>query len=585
MSVFSFEQRVERLTGKPRQLLILIRHFFDRLFQNEIFPFEEQMKEKLIIALVLLALLGGNISVCVFGRYGMMEKYLFLLYDPGTWVDKCFFIAFFMIVLAIIVVLDWDILFPDQKDVLNIMPLPVRAMTVFQAKFISFLILIGLYTTAVNSISTLVVSFFLPQLRSWHFGFMIRYAAAHVVSTTAAFIFTFFLLSLINGVFLLILSPRIYRRLSLFLRFWLLIGLVFLMMVLLVNSFIMPDMFGWLGRVLDRGTGVELYFPPLWFTGLYEWLLGSRNPVMEFGAWAAIASVLLLPLLYFGLLALTYRRHLGKGAEEASSRKPFARFRQAASLIFQDLALRDGAQRAVYYFFVRTFRSSPRHRIRIAAFLALGIGLSIISLLNSGISSLRSFSTRDINVLSVQLILYLFLLIGLRSAAGVPIAPEANWIFKLTETRASRHYLVGMKKAMTARTIVPIAIIVFILYARAWGVGKAALHSAFGFAWALILLEVLFWGYSKIPFCCLTAPGKTKIYWYWSVYGLGVLLFIRGLSALEREMFGNLMLFVPFFGFIAVSLTALWAYQRIFSDKNRRIIYEDEPERILLSLE
>jgi hypothetical protein len=44
----TFDALSTRLSGKPRQLLVLSRHFFNRLLQNEVIPFEEQMKEKLI---------------------------------------------------------------------------------------------------------------------------------------------------------------------------------------------------------------------------------------------------------------------------------------------------------------------------------------------------------------------------------------------------------------------------------------------------------------------------------------------------------------------------------------------------------
>jgi hypothetical protein len=572
-----------RLSGRPRQLLVLTRHFFNRLFQNEVFPFEEQMKEKLIAALVMLGVLGGHIAVSLFGKYGMLEKYIFSTEDPGSWVDKCYFIAFFMTLLAFIVVLDWDFIFPDRRDALNLLTLPIRAGTLFLAKFLSFTVLILLFTAAVNALSVAVVSYFLAQFRSHSFGFLLQYAAAHLLSTTAAFAFTFFLISLLIAGLLLLLSPRLYRRVSLVIRFALLVALVFLLMMFLLNSFLIPDMFAWLGRVLKSRSRLSLLFPPLWFTGLYERLLGNRDPAFGFGAAIAIASLLVLPPLYFGAMALTYRRYLRKSVEEVARYDPLRSIKSAASRAFQAVALRNSTQRAVYYFIVRTLRTSAIHRVKIAGYLALGIGLSLIFLFNSGVS-LRSLSVQNLNVLAVPLILSFFLLVSLRTAVNTPLTAEANWIFKMTEVESRRHYFVGMKKALVIRMLLPLFVLLFFAYSYSWGWKRAALHTAYGFGSALVLLEVLFWKYSKIPFSCISMPGQAKVHLYWVFYGLGFLFYTQGLSALERSLFWSRGNFTPYFVIIAILLAFLWTYQNIFIYPRLRIVYEDKPEELMISL-
>jgi hypothetical protein len=579
----SFEGLVARLSGRPRQLLVLTRHFFNRLFQNEVFPFEEQMKEKLIAGLVMLGVLGGHIAVSLFGKYGMLEKYIFLTEDPGSWVDKCYFIAFFMTLLAFIVVLEWDLMFLDRPDALHLLLLPIRAGTLFLAKLLSFTILILLFTAAVNALSVAVVSYFLAQFRSHSLGFLLRYAGAHLLSTTAAFAFTFFFISLLIAGLLLLLSSRLYRRVSLVIRFSLLVALVFLLMMFLLNSFLIPDMFAWLGRVLKSRSRLSLLFPPLWFTGLYEWLLGSRDPAFGFGAAIAIISLLVLPPLYFGAMALSYRRYLRKSAEEVAQRDPLRTIKNAASRAFQAVALRNSTQRAVYYFVIRTLQTSPIHRIKIAGYLALGMGLSLIFMFNSGIS-LRSLSAQNLNVLAIPLILSFFLLVGLRTAVNTPLTAEENWIFKMTEVESRRHYFVGMKKALAIRMLLPLFVLLFFAYSHAWGWKRAALHTAYGFSSALVLLEVLFWKYSKIPFSCISMPGQAKVHLYWIFYGLGFLSYTQGLAVLERGLFRSWGYFIPYFGIAAAFLAFLWTYQNIFIYARLRIVYEDKPEELMISL-
>jgi len=56
--MITFDRIAASLSGESKQALVLTRHFFNRLFQNDIFPFQEQMKEKLAVILAMIAALG-----------------------------------------------------------------------------------------------------------------------------------------------------------------------------------------------------------------------------------------------------------------------------------------------------------------------------------------------------------------------------------------------------------------------------------------------------------------------------------------------------------------------------------------------
>jgi hypothetical protein len=282
-------------------------------------------------------------------------------------------------------------------------------------------------------------------------------------------------------------------------------------------------------------------------------------------------------------MALSYRRYLRKSAEEVALHDPLLSIKSAAARAFQAAALRNPTQRAVYYFIVRTLQTSARHRLKIAGYLASAVGLSLILVFNSGIT-LRSLSSQNLNVLGVPLILSFFLLVGLRMAMEMPLAAEANWIFKMTEVESPRHYFVGMKKALVIRGLWPLFVLVFFAYSYSWGWKSAALHTAYGFGSELILLEVLFWKFSKIPFSCISMPGRTKVHLYWFFYGLGFLAYTRGLAALERGLFRSTGGIVAYFVIVAILLVLLRAYQNKFIHPRLRIVYEDKPEELLISL-
>jgi hypothetical protein len=80
-------------------------------------------------------------------------------------------------------------------------------------------------------------------------------------------------------------------------------------------------------------------------------------------------------------------------------------------------------------------------------------------------------------------------------------------------------------------------------------------------------------------------PRRFRVQFYWIFYAFGVLIYIWGLSLLERKLFfikGG----VPF-GIViaAVIFVALWTYQNRYVVRRVRIVYEDEPEKILTTLE
>jgi len=202
---------------RAEPFLVLTRHFFNRLFQNDIFPFKEQLQEKLIALLAILAAMGGAIANSIF------IKYMVAVPDYGkSGEERCYFLTLFMLVLAFAVVLEWDVVFLDKRDYSNLMPLPVRPQTVFFAKFTSFLVFIGLYTLAVNALAVFVVAIYLAQWKSKAIGAMLGYMLAHLLSAVAANFSVFFLIVLIQAMLLVLLSPAWFKRVSLLFRFVLL---------------------------------------------------------------------------------------------------------------------------------------------------------------------------------------------------------------------------------------------------------------------------------------------------------------------------------------------------------------------------
>ena len=572
----SFRAYVERLKARP--FPVLAGHFFNRLFQNDVFPFEDQMKQKLYVLLAMLASFGWLVTNALFSRYMFVP-------DAGeSWLEKCQFLSVFMVLMALVTLLEWDVLFLDKRDYANLMPLPVRLGTVFEAKFASLVFFVAVFSAAANALSVFGVAFFMPRWIDNSLGTLGYYMVVHVLSATAAFIFVFFLFVLIEAVLLAVLSARLFRRLSLLVRFVLVTACLFFLLMYTADPAARDGFFSMIASLKSRGSTAVLFYPPMWFVGLYETLLGRRDPLYVAGALLGVSAILVLGLTYFLGMGLSYRRHARRSLEVRTSVLHGRRARIGLSSFFSRFFLRDPTQRAVFQFFAGSLKKSSVHKIRLAGTLAVASGFILI-LLGAQRSVWRDPTPANLKLLGIPLILGFFLIIGMRNLVNVPISKEANWVFQITETERKRDYFIAAKKAMFVLVLLPLFIGIAMVFASAWGISDAILHALYGLACGLILSEILFWQYRKIPFTCATVPGKSRLETMWWAYVLGFSIGFSALSALEKSLFRAPVGFFWFFSAAGAVLFLAALAQRLFIYDKLTIVYEEEPEPVMISLQ
>ena len=575
--MITFDRIAASLSGEPKQALVLTRHFFNRLFQNDIFPFQEQMKEKLAVILAMIAALGWLMADA------LLLRYVFVADHGESWLEKCHFLAFFMVLLAFATLLEWDVIFLDKRDHSNLMVLPVRTRTLIYSKSVAMAVFIVFYTAAVCSLSFIVIAFVLPGWISNGLGTLALYFAAHVLSSLAAFTFVFLLFVAVQAILLLVLSPRLFKTISLVVRFGLAVVCIFLLMTIILNRNSTGNFFSSLAALKERGDVSILLFPPMWFAGIYESILGRHDPLYSSAVSIGIAAILILGLAYFLALALSYKRHVRKSLEVRSKSIPLKRAKDRLSAAFDAIVLKDSTQRAVFHFFGRTLRNSALHKVRLAGYLAFALGL-ILVFFGARRDSLRDLSPGNLNLLVVPLILAVFLLLGIRSIVNVPLAAESNWIFRLTERESRKPYFIGLKKAILCYALLPLFAVLFVFYAPAWGAWPALLHVLYGLAFALLLTQFLFWNFRKIPFSCVTVPGRARLQYLWLVYGLTFIFALSAFSSLERTLFKNPAAFLMYLGAAFGLVIGLDLYQRAFIYEKLRFLYEDKPDPVMVTL-
>jgi hypothetical protein len=199
-------------------------------------------------------------------------------------------------------------------------------------------------------------------------------------------------------------------------------------------------------------------------------------------------------------------------------------------------------------------------------------------------TDLTSPRTAGINVLGAPLVLGFFLLMSLRSVFNVPFAAEANWIFRATEREDRRPYYLAVKKLIAACFLLPFGIFTGLVYGRLWGMGPAILHALYSLVWAALFTEVLFWKYSRIPFACHVVPGKARLYSRWLPYSVIFFLIFGLLTALETALFKSVGKFVVCLAILAAIVAGLEIYQRRFVYSRLPLVFEEEPEPIMVTL-
>jgi hypothetical protein len=440
-----------------------------------------------------------------------------------------------------------------------------------------------MFYLVVNSLSTILFWFYLAQWKSSSIFYGLRFMLVHWISAFASSFFVFFIFGFFMGVLISILGYRIFNQISAFLRPVLIVFFVFMLVFFIaesVGSFLLFSDF----LQLKESNSLFLYlFPPMWFTGLYEVLTGNRDSLFLALSVFAVFAFILSPLAFYLTGTLGYGRYITKMQEEKKKTMHLAKLKKSLLNLFNRIFLRSHVQRAVFYFFGKILKKSILHKMRLATYLAASIAVILVILVStSGI--IQTLSSVNTAFLSIPLILSFFLLVGIRVIVNIPIAVEANWIFRLTETKDKKDYFTGLKKGIFFFVLFPLFVLLFLFYSFLWNWQIAFLHCLYGILLSLLLMEVLFYNYRKIPFACSYLPGKGKLHYFWILYLISFLIYAFLLSFIEHKILSSPLYSFISYGVVFILIVALKVSKKYFIPEKIEIKYEEMPEPAMVTL-
>jgi hypothetical protein len=161
---------------------------------------------------------------------------------------------------------------------------------------------------------------------------------------------------------------------------------------------------------------------------------------------------------------------------------------------------------------VRTIARSRQHRLLLASYggAGLAIALAYAKSLLYGYSD-EPWYQPNTPLLIGSLVLLSFMVIAARAAFALPIALQANWIFRITAVHRPAAYFAAVRKSAFALTVIPVGILSAILYLSIWPSRAALEHMIVLVVTGFLLVDRALHRFRKIPFACSYLPGKANL--------------------------------------------------------------------------
>jgi hypothetical protein len=551
-----------------KPFLTLVRLFLGRIFHG---GGDSGLDLSMGLLLSLLPLPGGLYSILLFEKYSTLLQWMQGRsgVDPlaAALPDEYFFIVFSMTVTGVVAVWRWEDIFPDRRDYANLVPLPISMRSIFFANLLAILILTVVLALDVNAASALLFPLVVSASVN-AFSFFAQFFLVHAFVLVAAGLFSFSAVFSIVGILMATLPYAVFRRISLYLRAFIIACLV----ALLSTSFAVPSM-------IEQPDSVVRFLPPVWFLGLCQLLRGRASTSLSIVGRAALIGSALIIVIAFVAYALSYRRCFTRIPETTHSGPANSAVRM--SWIFRLLGrtiLTSPFQRACYRFVMKTLLRSEPHGLVLGGFFGLGIVTASQFLFAAfGGKSLEPGSLPSAEVLAVPLILSYCIILGVRFVFDIPIEIRANWIFRLSLDKGG-HECVPLSRRVILSFVFPWVFLISLpVYGFLWGWKVGLLQTAVVTLWSVLLVEILLLRFRKLPFTCSYPPFRDSAIVLVLAYVLGFFVFVILTANLEHWALQDPVVIVWLIVIALASGYGIYRFQRQIADSEKELIFEEHP--------
>jgi hypothetical protein len=260
------------------------------------------------------------------------------------------------------------------------------------------------------------------------------FVAGHLLAVAASGLFAAFAIVASQSLLLAVLGERLFRKVSLLLQGAAVAGLLMLLLLFPVLTGVTPSL-------LQAGSRAAMWFPPYWFLGIYQNMLGGPDAIPQFRAlqsigWTALAIVLATAVCAYPIAYLRRVKYLVEGAVTRRKRSKTALPLNAVAHV---LLVRKPIGRAVFHFINQTLLRLPRYRIYLVLYGGVGLSVLIATVLRLDVDhgQLRAVASTDGIRAGVGIVAF-WVTVGLRTAFVSSGNRRGGWIFRFTHGRPAQ---------------------------------------------------------------------------------------------------------------------------------------------------
>jgi hypothetical protein len=561
---------------QPTQFRVLVRHFLDRFFTNELASAEGDAKTRLVQAACAIGIPGFVVALYLYTPYHMPHQVRPYWAQVG---DHYFYVLYSMVAMGVVTIFEWDLLFPDLLDVFVLSPLPVRSGRMLRARVAAIFILMG----AALFDSSFLAPIVLPAATDPPHLF--RFWAAHLLAVAASGIFGAAFFLALEGILLGVLGDRLFRRIALWLQ-------GFFVLVLLTLLFLYPALAGAMGAVLQSRSGLVFCVPSCWFLGIYECVLEGPAVVPVFVELARVGFFALV--LAIGLAVVSYpmawwrkTRGLVEGTAKRERRNVIA---VPMSRALHATLARSPACRAMWQFIGQNLLRVPRYRMVLVMYGGMGAALVLATVTRVSLAHGRiAFVFSPEGLRATVPIVAFWTVSGLRSTFLAPADQRGRWIFRvilgkagLAEVGAAKRW-VFLWSALLSLAAAGCARMFGGLVTHNWLFVTGQVVVALG--WSLVLTDLFFLNVTTIPFTGARSNSATNFALLLIPY-LGffpaVVMFTVALEPIVEASVGHLAIAAGIMTATHLVLRAM--YRSRIADHVQRIDADEDEEEFPLRL-
>jgi hypothetical protein len=400
---------------------------------------------------------------------------------------------------------------------------------------------------------------------------ILRSFAAYWITLFAAGVFVFCFVISLQGLAQL-LPRQVFLRSSSFLQlgcFLLLLTVYFCQI-----PFAGPD-------ALTEGLSWIQWLPSYCFLAVFQQLNGALPVVMRQmmqRAWIGLALSLAGAVASY---LICYFRTLRLIAEQPDIQPAVHRFRWLPRF-------GNSLQTAVGQFSVRTLFRSRQHRVILAFYLGIALGLptffSTAIVLRSPGTTGNVWHEIDSLLIIPSVLLMCGAALGARIVFSIPLDLKANWIFRLMHTAGVEECLAASRRAVYGMAVLPVWLAMALLFFWTWPWRQAAGHLLVLLLLGGIAVELVLYGFEKIPFTCSYLPGKS--YFHMAVLAfLGFAVLVNKGYSLERSALEDGGSYLWTIGLLLLVLGgAYWRTAARARDSEATLHFEEQPEPVIFGL-